>query len=514
MLVEGYTRLTVNNVQWLVKDDAHPVVKEHVIAQLSSETFFNHCVSIKRGKHKSLWLFTPPAGQDDESFLIKRYENKQLLHRLKTIVMPSKALQELKAARGIDQRGILTPLPVAVGERMTGRMVKESLVVLSQLKACQALNAYFLIGYPGGKSPHNLLEKRKIIKALGEVARKAHQAGVLQSDFSLNNFLLTKDAHGEIMIYLSDFEKITLKDTLSFDQEVTCLAKLNRIGRKISLADRWRLLQAYTGNQSNHDQVAALARAVQKRTVELLKQDYARGRITSVYTDALYEKYEEANITGYFKKGYSVKDILGIIHKFDLLAKSLPSSEIKQREEITVGLNFEGTQQPLKAVRYIPHTQTISARTLWTTISTLAIAGLPIDIPHALMEMRIKSNQEGFLFMHQRMNAVDLSTFLKTSRDKKEVLLLLELLVMLMKKLHHFGIFSDSMTARNFTVLATTGKKPSLYLSTIETFTMKNQVTENEKKRDIMLLSALIKKHCPTLTYDLTHRYFKTPYSH
>lgn len=514
MLVAGYTTLTVNNVQWLVKDDAHPVVKEHVIAHLSSETFCNHCVSIKRGKHKSLWLFTPPAGQDDESFLIKQYENKQLLHRLKTLVMPSKALQELKAARGIDQRGILTPLPVAVGERMTGKMVKESFVVLSKLKACQALNTYFLIGYPGGKSPHNLLEKRKIIKALGEVARKAHQEGVLQSDFSLNNFLLTKDAHGEIMIYLSDFEKITLKDTLSFDQKVTCLAKLNRIGREISLADRWRFLQSYTGDRMDHNHVASLARTVKERTVALLKQDCSRGRITSVYTDALYEKYEEENITGYFKKGYSVKAILGIIHKFDLLAKSLPSSEIKQREEITVGLTFEGTQQPLKAVRYIPHTQTISARTLWTTICTLAIAGLPLDIPHAFMDMRVKNNQEGFLFLPQRKNAVDLPTFLTASRDKKEIFLLLELLVMLMKKLHHFGVFSDTMTARNFTVLTPAGKKPSLYLSTIETFTMKNQVTENEKKRDIMLLSALIKKHCPTLTYDLTHRYFKTPYNH
>jgi tRNA A-37 threonylcarbamoyl transferase component Bud32 len=513
MLVEGYTTLNVNDVQWLLKDDAHPVVKEHVITHLSSETFFKHSVSIKRGKHKSIWLFTPPADQEDESFLIKRYENKHLLNRLKTLFMPSKALQELKAALGIDQRGIPTPLPVAVGERITGKMVKESFVVLSQLKACQALNTYFLIGYPEEKSLHNLFERRKIIKALGEVARKAHQGGVLQSDFSLNNFLLTKEAHGGITIYLSDFEKITLKDTLSFDQKVTCLAKLNRIGREISLADRWRFLQSYAGYQMNHDHVASLARTVQKRTVELLKQDYSRGRITSVYTDALYEKYEQENITGYFKKGYIIKDILGIIHKFDLLAKSLPSSEIKQREEITVELNFDGTQRPLKAVRYIPHAQTISARTFWTTICTLAIAGLPLDIPHALMEMRVKSNQEGFLFMPQRKNAVDLSTFLKTSREKKEILLLLDLLVMLMKKLHHFGIFSDRMTARNFTVLATTGKKPSLCLSTIETFTMKNQVTENEKKRDVMLLSALIKKHCPTITYDLTHRYFKTPYN-
>ena len=139
------------------------------------------------------------------------------------------------------------------------------------------------------------------------------------------------------------------------------------------------------------------------------------------------------------------------------------------------------------------------------------MAGLPLDIPHALMEMTVKNNQEGFLFIPQRRDAVDLSTFLETSRDRKAILPLLELLVMLMKKLHHFGIFSDSMTARNFTVLTTARKKPSLSLNTMETFSMKNQITENEKKRDIMLLSALIKKHCPTITYDLTQRYFKNP---
>ena len=417
----------------------------------------------------------------------------------------------MKAAIGIDRKGVLTPLPVAVGEKIRGRLIVESFVVLIQLKDCQALNTYFLIAHPGEPSPQSLFEKRKILDALGEVARKAHQAGILQSDFSLNNFLLTRGARGEITIYLSDFEKITLKNALSFDQKINCLAKLNRIGREISLTDRWRFLRSYAGNRMNHDQTVSLARTVRKRTMELLKQDYSRGRITSVYTDALYEKYEEETITGYFKKGYCINDLLGIIHKFDLLAKSLPSSEPKQSEEITVDLTFGGTKQPLRAVRYLPQAKKTSARMLWTTISTLALAGLPIDIPHALMEMKVKSNQEGFLFIPLRTGAMDLSAFLSSVREKKEIFLLLDLLVGLMRKLHYFGIFSDKMTARNFILLAAPGKNPCLHLSALETFTMKNLVTENEKKRDLMLLSALIKKHCPTMPFDLIKRYFSTP---
>ena len=36
---------------------------------------------------------------------------------------------------------------------------------------------------------------------------------------------------------------------------------------------------------------------------------------------------------------------------------------------------------------------------------------------------------------------------------------------------------------------------------------MKKEVTASEKRRDVVLLNALIKKHYPTMTYDLTPYY-------
>ena len=102
---------------------------------------------------------------------------------------------------------------------------------------------------------------------------------------------------------------------------------------------------------------------------------------------------------------------------------------------------------------------------------------------------------------------MDLKTFFKPSRGENEILMLIELLANLMKKLHYFGIFSDNMTESNFAVVEDERSRPSLHLKNVETFTMKKEVTASEKRRDVVLLNALIKKHYPTMTYDLTPYY-------
>ena len=121
--------------------------------------------------------------------------------------------------------------------------------------------------------------------------------------------------------------------------------------------------------------------------------------------------------------------------------------------------------------------------------------------------MKVKSNQEGYLFIPRRKNAVDLKTFLKPSRGENEILMLIELLANLMKKLHYFGIFSDKMAESNFAVVEEKGNRPSLQLKNVENFTIKKGVTAIEKRRDVVLLNALIKKRYPTMSYDLTSYY-------
>lgn len=508
MPIEGYTTFSCQDVKWLIRKDIPIPVKGKVISDLSSSAFFEQNTPIKKGKRKSIWLFTLSGGA---TYLIKRYETRHFLAYIKNLIVASKAARELKAATTIAQKGVSTIVPVAMGEKGWRGLVKEGYVIFKLLEECQDLNNYFLKECPAEKSEQSFAERRMIIKKLGTLAKKVHEEGILQSDFALNNFLLTKDKAGGVKIYLSDFEKITIKHSLSFSQKVSCLAKLNRVGREISATDRLRFLKSYCAGDDNRQRVSSLAKTIQKRTINLLKRDAERGRITSVYTDALYDKYEQADIGGYYRKGYKIEEILNIIQKFDLLAKSLPSSDMKQREEINTELSCEGILQPLKVLRYLNHTNSFSARTLWIKMSTLYMAGIPLDIPHVFMEMKVKDNREGYLFIPRQENGITLEAFFKPSLDKKELSFMIELLLKLIKKLHNLGTFSGRISEDDFTVLEKEGSRPSLYINNTERFDIKKEVSLDEKKRELAVINALLKKHYPMMTFDLTQRYFNEP---
>jgi hypothetical protein len=68
------------------------------------------------------------------------------------------------------------------------------------------------------------------------------------------------------------------------------------------------------------------------------------------------------------------------------------------------------------------------------------------------------------------------------------------------------------MNESTFTVLEKKEGKPSLRLSNPESFIIKKEVTLNEQKKNLILLSALAKIGYPTLEYDLVRRYFRRPH--
>lgn len=511
VMTARYTPFYSNDVKWMLRHDAPDPFRDDLIPRVSSPLFFEGSVPTKAGASKSLWLAGLHIDGEERFFIIKRYEHKNPADRIKTLIRPSKAHQELEAARGVSRRGIPTPLPLAIGVRKRWGMVHESFVILEKMQDCQDLNRFFLVACAPDASARGFSEKRNIIRELGALARKVNEAGVHQSDFALNNFLLERDDRGEAKLYLSDFEKITLRRSLTFDQEITCLAKLNRVGREVSLADRMRFLKSYAGVEPRSPQLRALARTIQERTRTILLQDYARGRQTSVYTDALYDRISRGAATGFIRKGYALNDVLAVVSRFDLLAGNLPLREVQDREEISVEVSCNDQSHRLKAVRYTARSGRLSAGDLWTRICTLALAGFPVRLPHIYLESRAKHDEAGYLFYRQGEGEIPLGHFCVPSRAKKEIVEVLELLVILLRKLHRFGTFADTLTESTFSLVGQKEGKPSLYLSNPESFVVKKEVTLNEKKRNLILLNALVKMRYPTLEYDFIQRYFRRP---
>ena len=114
MVIEGYTTFYCEEVKWLLRKDIPTSVKGKVIPNLSLSKFFQEHTPIKKGKRKSIWLFTLSSG---ESYIIKRYQNRHFLTYIKNLFVASKAARELKAALAIALKGIPTIVPVAMGEK-------------------------------------------------------------------------------------------------------------------------------------------------------------------------------------------------------------------------------------------------------------------------------------------------------------------------------------------------------------------------------------------------------------
>ena len=78
---------------------------------------------------------------------------------------------------------------------------------------------------------------------LGELSRRAHDAGLFQDDFAPNNILVPRgDKSGPVLI---DFERARLRCRVGFRQRRWMLAKLDRALPDIPARDRLAFLRAY-----------------------------------------------------------------------------------------------------------------------------------------------------------------------------------------------------------------------------------------------------------------------------
>ncbi len=185
---------------------------------------------LKRGRRKALYRVAAPGGG---TLLVKvnRYaDGAGRARRLRA----SKAQRELRVAGRLRAAGIPTPLPLAAGEsRERGRLALCCLVLRELPGACDlAQHASRGLG---------ARERRALARALGQLARQLHDAGLDQPDFAPNNLL--RLASGELVPI--DFERARFRRRVSQRRRLAMLAQLEARHPDAGTAELWRALCAY-----------------------------------------------------------------------------------------------------------------------------------------------------------------------------------------------------------------------------------------------------------------------------
>lgn len=371
--MEGYTRKNYRNLRMFIKDS--------IVSAYPDKQWKDICLSFfkeedpdsiqKAGTYKTILK----VNVLDTPCILKKYRNHGLARSIKSLFFPSRALQEFQAAVYIYKKAIPTPAPILMAEIRRKGVTQESIIALPFLTGAQELRDAFF-----HKNFFSVSEKREILNDFGRLTAWIFLQGVFQYDYSLNNFMLRKENERH-HLYFIDFERVKIKRKLSKEQKFELLAKLNRVGREVALTDRFRFLKGYLeadpGITENFKEVVL---ALQKKTITILQRDLNRNRLTSIYTHGNYNRIKLDDYNGLYKKGYVLEDIVRKV-------KDIPNSI--SRANVT--LQHYKSEQILTAVQF----QANNAIQIWSSISTLIIAGFPLELPDVL----VRNSKRGFVML-------------------------------------------------------------------------------------------------------------------
>lgn len=364
----------------------HLLIHKNLQNRLSDKWWHNMCFNnytdgclIKKGTHKTVFTLA----LKEKIFFVKKYSTTGFFGRLKSLFCISRAKREFLAAVYMKKKGIASPEPLFLAEAKKGPLVTESFFGMTFLTDAVELKDIFF-KLPGIAR----IEKSRIAEETGRLAGRVFQSGIVQQDCSVNNFMAVKSGSGFMPVFI-DFEKVQVGKQIPSEEKHGLLAKLNRVGKEISLTDRFRFLRGY--RQTDPEASPALvdlARQVHRNTLDLLKKDLRRKRATSIYTHAQYSRIKKSGAQVIFRKGLNPDEL---IHQTSGLKSG--ARHIQQ--------NGSATQLPV--LRVTPR----QALTVWSVINVLIVAGLPVDMPLCLVQHPdhgVILFSDGFLGQYRRFS--------------------------------------------------------------------------------------------------------------
>ena len=361
--MQGYQKKIFNNIHALVRQDIAAACSDESLASFCQSLFLEPSADrlIKKGSYKTIFL----AHITTHACVVKTYKNRGLLGMLKSAAVGSRARQEFNAACYIHAQSIPTAAPLMVVEKKSFGRVVEAAVVLEFIAGAQELRDFFF--YDRTMSPQ---ERWQVAGDFGRLAARIFQKGVYQYDLALNNFLIRRESGG-FGLYFIDFERVKLQSSVSRKRKQDVLARLGRAGAEISLKDRLRFLRGYLAEEPGFaPSLHALAAEMIGATVAAIRHDRARGRTTSIYTHARYDRIQQDGRTGLCRKGTDVQVLLSAV------------SALSGREAAgQLVIRHEGKSLVMRAVYAEPQ----EAEAVWAALTALIIAGMPIGLPHALV---------------------------------------------------------------------------------------------------------------------------------
>ena len=202
-----------------------------------------------------------PAG----ALYVKRYTVFAWRVALASLFQPSPAFAAWAAADLLDGRGFATPERVAAVEYRKAGLLRRSFFVTREVVGGVTADVRWREILADDDGPRRRTARRALARALGDLFRRLHAAGVYHNDLKDVNVLVTGPPAAPRCVLL-DLEHVRALRRIGRRRRTKNLVQLARtLGREATATDRARFLHAYLGGAGARAERRAWARTVLRR---------------------------------------------------------------------------------------------------------------------------------------------------------------------------------------------------------------------------------------------------------
>ncbi len=247
--LNDYDKVRLNDCTMYVhKNYRNPALEKALAVGEKALAEEYHLDSIKSSKFARIFKFAVEFSECTRKVFYKEYLYRSVWDFAKHIFRPSRANRAFQASLMLRENGFNVPEIIAFGEEKNRLLCKRNFLLTREVEGAQQL--HLCIGERcQDLTKETIREKRRLIKAFGQIIGKMHADGIFHGDLRLGNILARENNSGWQFFFL-DNERTQKFLKLPSNLRLKNIVQVNMFRENISSTDRLRFLRAYFGEKS------------------------------------------------------------------------------------------------------------------------------------------------------------------------------------------------------------------------------------------------------------------------
>jgi tRNA A-37 threonylcarbamoyl transferase component Bud32 len=445
-----FTHLHRSGLDWTIKPGFEKSLPEDIPASVDDCRHNKQAALIRDNNVRMSFFYRTDAA----ALFIKRYKCRSLWDTVKYVFFPSKAIAEWRNLRRFEEKGIPTAEPLAVAEKRSFGLLRDSCLVTASLSPAEALNEYLL---RVKLSPE---QRQQLGRALGRLVRRLHDGNIFFRDLHAGNILIRWNDGQRPDLFLIDLHKAYSVPVLQQWMRVRDLGQLCN-SLKASRADGIRFLQVYCKGKTRA-WYRTLQQAIHGKQIKLEAVRIKSRSKRCIRHSTVFEK-KKTWAEAYFGRkdfGRSAADAAIAMHRTELDTGQARLLKRASKSAVTGHVLDGHGQVCVKGYRYVSPWYSLKniftrSRALksWIAAHALLVRGIDTPLPLAVLERTCGPlRSETFLITRLLPDARELNDYILATdlADRKGDFI--AALAARLRNMHERGVYHADLKSNNILV--------------------------------------------------------------